>query len=539
MYKLLPALIQTMGNAYPELAAQQELIGKVMKEEEDSFLHTLETGIRLLEKKMGEAKAENKKILNGTDAFMLYDTYGFPLDLTELILRENDMQADIETFHVEMQKQKDRARNAATIETDDWIVLQNGETEFVGYDFFECDAAILRYRKIKQKNKELYQIVLDRTPCYAEMGGQVGDSGWLVSDTENIPILDTKRENNLPVHLVAALPADVTVPFTAKVDRERRIRCECNHSGTHLLHEALRETLGIHVEQKGSYVSPESLRFDFSHFQKLTTEEIRNVEKLVNERIRANIPLEEHRSMPIAQAREMGAMALFSEKYGEEVRVVKFGTSVEFCGGTHIPSSGMIGSLYIVEESSIAAGVRRIEAVTAQGAEKFFYKHQDVIHELRALMNNVPNLAQNITKTIEENAELKKQLTIYLKEKVASLKKRLLDEAVERNGTKLFLFKGNGNLDAFKDLAFQIKYENQGKICFVAGITDKEKCMLMVMLSDELVAEGLNASQLVKEASRFIEGGGGGQPHFATAGGKNVNGVGKAIDAVLEMAGLK
>ncbi|MDR1601248.1 MAG: alanine--tRNA ligase [Tannerella sp.] len=539
MYRLLPALIETMGDAYPELAAQQELAGKVMKEEEDSFLHTLETGIRLLEKKMDEAKAAGRKILNGTDAFMLYDTYGFPLDLTELILRENGMQADIEAFHVEMQKQKDRARNAAAIETDDWIVLQNGETKFVGYDFFECDAMILRYRKIKQKNRELYQIVLDKTPCYAEMGGQVGDSGLLVSDAENVPILDTKRENNLPVHLVATLPADVTAPFTVKVDREKRIRCECNHSGTHLLHEALRATLGAHVEQKGSYVSPESLRFDFSHFQKLTTDEIRKVERWVNERIRADIPLEEYRSMPIARAKEMGAVALFGEKYGEEVRVVKFGTSVEFCGGTHIPSTGMIGSLYIVEESSIAAGVRRIEAVTAQGAEKFFYKHQDAIRELRALMNNVPNLAQSLAKTIEENAELKKQLTAYLKEKVISLKKRLLDEAVERNGTKLLLFKGNGNIDAFKDLAFQIKYENQGKVCFVAGIADRDKCLLMVMLSDELVAEGLNASQLVKEASRFIEGGGGGQPHFATAGGKNVGGIDKAIDAVLETAGLK
>ncbi|MDR2121302.1 MAG: alanine--tRNA ligase [Tannerella sp.] len=539
MYKLLPTLIQVMGDAYPELAAQQELVGKVMKEEEDSFLHTLETGIRLLEKKMDEAKASNRKVLGGTDAFMLYDTYGFPLDLTELILRENDMEADIESFHVEMQKQKDRARNAAAIETDDWVVLQNGETKFVGYDFFECDAAILRYRKIKQKNKELYQLVLSKTPCYAEMGGQVGDSGRLVSETENIPILDTKRENSLPVHLVAALPADVTAPFTVTVDRDRRIRCECNHSGTHLLHEALRETLGTHVEQKGSYVSPESLRFDFSHFQKLTSEEIRKVERLVNARIRANIPLEEYRAVPIARAREMGATALFGEKYGEEVRVVKFGTSVEFCGGTHIPSSGMIGSLYIVEESSIAAGVRRIEAVTAQGAEKFFYKHQDMIRELRALMSNVPNLAQGIAKTVEENAELKKQLTAYLKEKVAGLKKRLLEEAIERNGTKLFLFKGNGNIDAFKDLAFQLKYENQGKICFVAGITDREKCMLMVMLSDELVAEGLNASQLVKEASRFIEGGGGGQPHFATAGGKNADGLNRAIDAVLESAGLK
>ncbi|MDR1330911.1 MAG: alanine--tRNA ligase [Tannerella sp.] len=539
MFRLLPALIQTMGDAYPELAAQQDLIGKVMKEEEDSFLRTLETGIRLLDKKMDDAKAAGRKILSGVDTFTLYDTYGFPHDLTELILRENGMQADIEAFHVEMQKQKERARDAAAIETDDWVIRQNGETQFVGYDFFECDAVILRYRKIRQKNRELYQVVLDRTPFYAEMGGQVGDSGWLVSDTENIPVLDTKRENNLPVHLVATLPADVTSSFTAKIDPDKRLRSECNHSGTHLLHEALREVLGSHVEQRGSYVSPESLRFDFSHFQKLTGEEIRKVEMRVNERIRMDIPLTEYRSVPIAQAKEMGAMALFGEKYGEEVRVVTFGTSVEFCGGTHIPSTGMIGSLYIIDESSIAAGVRRIEAVTAQGAERFFYRHQDMIRELRALMNNVPNLAQTIQKTIEENAGLKKEITAYLKEKATVLKKRLLDEAVERNGTKVVLFKGEGNVDMFKDLAFQVKYEYRGKICLVAGITDKDKCLLMVMLSDDLVAEGLNASQLVKEASRLIQGGGGGQPHFATAGGRNVNGIGAAMDAVLEMAGLK
>jgi alanyl-tRNA synthetase len=540
MYKLLPTLIQTMGDAYPELTAQQELIGKVMKEEEDSFLHTLETGIRLLEKKTDEAKAANRKILSGVDAFTLYDTYGFPLDLTELILRENGMQADIESFNIEMQKQKERARNAAAIETDDWVILrQNAETQFVGYDFFDCDAAILRYRKIKQKNRELYQIVLDKTPFYAEMGGQVGDSGWLVSDTEKIPVLDTKRENNLPVHLVAALPGDVTASFTAKVDVEKRIRCECNHSGTHLLHEALREVLGTHVEQKGSYVSPESLRFDFSHYQKLTNEEIRQIENRVNERIRGNLLLEEHRTVPIAQAKEMGAMALFGEKYGEEVRVVRFGTSVELCGGTHIPSTGMIGSLYIIDESSIAAGIRRIEAVTAQGAEKFFYRHQDMVRELRALVNNVPNLSQTIHKTIEENAELKKQLTVYLKEKVVVLKKRLLDEAIERNGTKLLLYKGEGSPELFKDLAFQVKQEIKGKICLVAGLTDKQKCTLMVMLGDELVSEGLNAAQLVKGASQLIQGGGGGQPHFATAGGKNADGINAAIDAVLEAAGLK
>ena len=320
------------------------------------------------------------------------------------------MEANIDEFDVEMQKQKDRARNAAAIETGDWVVLKEGGCNFVGYDLFECDAEILRYRQIKQKNKVLYQIVLDQTPFYAEMGGQVGDTGWLIADDETIDVIDTKRENNLPVHLVAKLPKDVTVTFTAKINEKKRIQCECNHSATHLLHEALREVLGTHVEQKGSYVSPDSLRFDFSHFQKVTDEEIRKVEKLVSEKIRANYPLEEHRNMPIAEAKALGAMALFGEKYGDEVRVVKYGNSIELCGGTHIPATGMIGSLRVVGESSIAAGVRRIEAVTAEGAENYTFMLQDSLRELRAMFNNVPNLSQTIKKAIEENAELKKQI---------------------------------------------------------------------------------------------------------------------------------
>ncbi|MDR3194547.1 MAG: alanine--tRNA ligase [Tannerella sp.] len=541
IYRLLPVLTETMGDAYPELPAQQTLIGKVMKEEEDSFLHTLETGIRLLDKKIEEAQTAGDSVLSGVDAFTLYDTYGFPLDLTELILRENNLGIRIEEFHREMQKQKERARNAAAVETGDWVVLKNGETRFVGYDVFECDAEILRYRKIKQKNKnkELFQIVLDKTPFYAEMGGQVGDSGLLISETGTIDIIDTKRENNLPVHLIEKLPEDIAASFTAQINRTKRMQCECNHTGTHLLHEALRETLGTHVEQKGSYVSPEVLRFDFSHFQKMTGEELRRVEGLVNERIRADFPIDEYRSIPIARAKEMGAMALFGEKYGDEVRVVKYGTSVELCGGTHIPSTGMIGSLYILGESSIAAGVRRIEAVTAEGAEQYVYLQQDKLRELHAIMNNVPNLAQTIRKAIEENAELKKQLSLYVKEKVASQKKKLLAGAVERNGVKLVVFRGNGNLEMCKDLAFQLKGELPDKFCFVAGIEDKEKCMLVVMLGDELVADGLDASRLVKTASVHILGGGGGQPHFATAGGKLADGLGAAIDAVLELAGLQ
>ena len=541
MYSLLPVLIETMGDAYPELVAQKTLIEKVIKEEEESFLRTLETGIRLLDKKMEETKAAGKTVISGVDAFTLYDTYGFPLDLTELILRENGMEVNIEEFNAEMQKQKERARNAAAIETGDWVVLKEGEAKFVGYDLFECEAEILRYRKIKQKNKELFQIVLDQTPFYAEMGGQVGDTGWLIADDEKLDVIDTKRENNLPVHFVTRLPKDVTVTFTAKINEKKRIQCECNHSATHLLHEALREVLGTHVEQKGSYVSPEALRFDFSHFQKVTDEEIRQVEKLVSEKIRANFPLEEHRNMPIAQAQALGAMALFGEKYGEEVRVVKYGSSIELCGGTHIPATGMIGSLRVVAESSIAAGVRRIEAVTAEGAENYTFMLQDSMRELRALFNNVPNLAQTIRKSIEENAELKKQVSDYVKEKVATLKKELIAKAVERHGVKVVVYRGEANVDAIKDLAFQIKGESNTdeKVCFVAGIKDGAKCALMVMLSEPLVADGLDASKLVKDAARLIQGGGGGQAHFATAGGKNSDGLAQAVDRILEAADLK
>ena len=539
MYKLLPVLIETMGDAYPELIAQKTLIEKVIKEEEESFLRTLETGIRLLDKKMEETKAAGKTVLNGVDAFTLYDTYGFPLDLTELILRENGMEADIEAFNKAMQKQKERARNAAAIETGDWITLKEGECKFVGYDLFECEAEILRYRQIKQKNKVLYQIVLDQTPFYAEMGGQVGDTGWLIADDEKIDVIDTKRENNLPVHLVTKLPKDVTATFTAKINVKKRIQCECNHSATHLLHEALREVLGTHVEQKGSYVSPDSLRFDFSHFQKVTDEEIRKVEILVGEKIRANFPLEEHRNMPIAEAKALGAMALFGEKYGDEVRVVKYGSSVELCGGTHIPATGMIGSLHVIGESSIAAGVRRIEAVTAEGAEHFVYAQQDLIRELRALMNHMPNLAQAMKKSIEENAEMKKQIEDYIREKSMRLKEEIVAKASESNGIKVMQFVGKANADAMKNVAFQIKAETTDSFVFVAGIIDDNKCTLMLMLSDDLVKEGLHAGKIVKEAAKHIQGGGGGQPHFATAGGKNMEGLSIAVGAVKEAVGVQ
>ena len=539
MYKLLPVLIETMGDAYPELIAQKSLIEKVIKEEEEAFLRTLETGIRLLDKKMEETKAAGKTTISGVDSFTLYDTYGFPLDLTELILREHGMDADIEEFNVEMQKQKERARNAAAVETGDWVILREGETEFVGYDFFEYDAEILRYRQVKQKNKVLYQIVLDKTPFYAEMGGQVGDTGWLINGDEKIVVIDTKRENNLPIHLVEKLPQDVSAVFTAKIDAKKRIQCECNHSATHLLHEALREVLGTHVEQKGSYVSPSALRFDFSHYQKVTDEEIRKVERLVGEKIRANYPLEEHRNMPIEEAKKLGAMALFGEKYGDNVRIVKYGTSIELCGGTHIPATGMIGSLRVIGESSVAAGIRRIEAVTAEAAEDVAFAQEDLIREVRQFFNNMPNIQQAIKKAVEENADMKKQIEAYIKEKALRLKKEMLEKSTLKNGVRVISFVGKANPDAMKDIAFQIKGELNESFLYVAGIIDEAKCQLMVMLSDDLVADGLNASKLVKDAAKHIQGGGGGQPHFATAGGKNLEGLSIAVSTVVEAAGLK
>lgn len=538
MYKLIPVLSETMGDSYPELIAQKTLIEKVIKEEEEAFLRTLETGIRLLDKKINEAKGAGLSVISGCDAFTLYDTFGFPLDLTELILRENSMEVNIEEFNTEMQKQKERARNAAAIETGDWVILKDGESKFVGYDSMEADAEILRYRKIKQKNKELFQIVLDNTPFYAEMGGQVGDTGWLINDDEKIEVIDTKRENNLAVHLVVKLPNDITATFTAKINEKKRIQSECNHTATHLLHEALREVLGTHVEQKGSYVSPELLRFDFSHFQKLTEEEVRQVEMLVSAKIRVNYPMEEHRSMPIEKAKELGAMALFGEKYGDEVRVVKYGESVELCGGTHIPATGMIGLFRVVGESSIAAGVRRIEAVTAESADAFTYMQQDLIRELRSMMNNIPNLSQAIKKSIEENAELKKQVGDYMKEKAVVLKKELLKQAIVRNGVTLIVFRGQGNAEIMKDIAFQLRGEVTEKFLFVAGIIDEGKCFLQVMVSDDLVAGGLDASKLIKSGAKHIQGGGGGQAHFATAGGKNIEGLTIAVDAILEAADL-
>ena len=534
MYRLVPVLIEVMGGAYPELASQQNLIEKVTKEEEEAFLRTLDTGIRLLDRVMDDARRAGRTEITGRDAFTLYDTYGFPLDLTELILRENGFTVDVKGFEAEMQKQKDRARNAAAVETGDWVTVREGEPEFVGYDRTACETQLLRYRKIKQKNKEYYQLVLSVTPFYAEMGGQVGDSGWLVDgDGNRLAITDTKKENNLSVHLAAALPADVTATFTAEVNADNRLATSCNHSATHLLHEALREVLGTHVEQKGSYVSPDGLRFDFSHFQKMTKEELRRVEHLVNSRIRANLPLQEMRSVPIAEARAMGAMALFGEKYGDAVRVIRFGQSVELCGGTHVAATGQIGMLRILSESSIAAGVRRIEAVTAAGLERMLDMQQDLLDGIRELFNNAPSLVSAIKRTIDENAGLKKQVEEFVHEKVAVLRDKLLANAEEVDGVKVVRLEMEAAPDMVRNLAFQLRNALPEGLFFVAGTVNNGKPSLTVLISDDLVQRGLNAVQIAREAAKEIQGGGGGQPNFAAAGGKNLAGLKQAMEKAL------
>jgi alanyl-tRNA synthetase len=530
--RLVETLITEMGETFPELHEQQQLIEKVIHEEELSFLRTLENGINMLDKLIQESKKQNKKQIPGKDIFTLYDTYGFPLDLTELILREQQLQADKEGFNAEMQKQKDRARNAAFVELDDWIILKEGESEFTGYDSTSVETEILRYRKMKQKDKDLYQIVLSKTPFYAEMGGQVGDSGLLKSESETIEIFDTKKENRLSVHLAQQLPVNLTGTFTAIVNNEKRTATESNHTATHLLHYALRKVLGTHVEQKGSFVSSEVLRFDFSHFQKLTYEEIREIEKQVTKAIRDNIPLDEYRDIPIDKAKSMGAMALFGEKYGDKVRVIKFGDSVELCGGTHIKQTGNIGTFRIVTEGSIAAGVRRIEAITAEKCENFLYLQQDLLYNIREMFNNAPNLKQTLQKFLTENQDLKKKVEEFKKEKLVLLKKELTKHIKEINGINTLIEQGHYSPDIVKHIALLLRGEFTEKFLFIVGSQADDKPSITLMLSDDLVKSGLDASKLIRQAAKHIQGGGGGQAHFATAGGKKVEGLYAAINEI-------
>ncbi len=541
IHLLLPTLTAEMGEAYPELVAQRELIDKVMKEEEESFLRTLETGIKLLDRVMQETKAAGKSEISGIDAFTLFDTYGFPLDLTELICRENGLTVDEAGFNVEMQKQKERARGAAKVETDDWVDVASidgaaVESKFVGWDYTEYNCHILRYRKVVQKKQTYYQIVLDNTPFYAEMGGQVGDQGVLVSEFETIDIIDTKSENGLTVHIAKRLPEHPEAEFMACVDTDKRRASEANHSATHLLDQALRELLGTHVEQKGSLVTPEGLRFDFSHFQKVTPEELRQVERIVNARIRENIPLQDHRDVPIEKAKELGAIALFGEKYGDRVRVVQFGQSVEFCGGCHVKATGQIGMFKIIGEGSVAAGIRRIEAVTGAKVEEALYQLQDTMESLRQLFNGAPDLRGAIERLVSENADMKKQAEEFVHEKAQAYKQELLKQAVERDGVCIITGKTLLPAEAVKDIAFQLRAEVGNALVCIGSVNDG-KPLLTCAASDSLVKDhGVNVGKVIREAAKLMQGGGGGQPHFATAGGKNPDGISAAIDKFIELA---
>ena len=553
LYKLVPTLVAEMGDAFPELKAQQQLITKVIKEEEESFLRTLEKGIGMLNDAMSALKAEGKTELDGVQAFRLFDTYGFPLDLTELICRENGFTVNEEQFNVEMQKQKDRARNAAAVENSDWVEVSSEtsnsndtssaspsrEQQFVGYDYTEYECHIIRYRKVTQKKNEFYELVLDYTPFYGEMGGQVGDQGVLVNETETINIIDTKRENGQSVHIVKQLPKNPTAQFMACVDTDKRNASAANHTATHLLDYALKQILGDHVEQKGSFVSPDTLRFDFSHFEKVTDEQLREVERMVNDMIRQDIQLDEHRDVPFDEAKKLGAIALFGEKYGDKVRVVRFGPSCEFCGGIHASSTGRIGFFKIISESSVAAGIRRIEAKTGQECEELLYQTEDILKAVKAFFNNAKDLQGVIKKYIEEHDSMKKEIEAFQAQAVERAAKQLVEKAREVNGVKVVTAVLPMNPAAAKDLAFKIRAAVEGSLLCVLGTHENNKPQLSIMMSDDMVSDhGLNAGQMVREAAKLIQGGGGGQPHFAQAGGKNADGLSAAVDKVLELANL-
>ena len=540
IYKLVPTLVEEMGEAFPEIAAQQKLVMKVMQEEENSFLRTLENGIRLLQDVIDQTKAEGKTEVAGDKAFNLFDTFGFPLDLTELICREQGLSVDEKGFDVCMQAQKNRARNAAEVKMGDWVYVgEDGtESEFVGYDYTEHPTHIIKYREVQQKKRTAYEVILDKTPFYGEMGGEVGDSGVLVSENEEIKVIDTKKENGVAIHIVDKLPSQPEAEFMACVDVERRRAIEANHTCTHLLDEALRQVLGAHVEQKGSLVTADSLRFDFSHFEKVTAEQLREVEHIVNAKIRQDIPLKEYRDYPIEEAKKLGAIALFGEKYGDRVRIVQFGTSVEFCGGCHASSTGCLGMVKIISESSIAAGVRRIEAITGKGVEDMLDSMQDFVADLKSLFNNAPDLMATIQKAISENKELQAQVDSFKAQKAQEYKKALIEKARDINGVKVMSSVFPLDAQNAKDIAFQLRGQFADHLLVVIGSVDNGKPTLTVSLSDDLVKEGKNAGALVREAGKLIKGGGGGQPHFATAGGKDPDGLQAAVTKIIELAEL-
>ena len=535
LYQLVPQLIADMGEAYPELVKQEAQITPVIKSEEEAFLRTLDKGIGLLDKLMEEAKKAGKTEISGVDVFTLKDTYGFPLDLTELILRENGFTTNEEEYNKALEHQKSMGREANKQDLGDWTVLAEGETEFVGYDELSCETQILRYRQVSQKGKSFYQVVLSKTPFYAEMGGEIGDTGCLRMGDSSYAIVDTKRENGLPVHIMTELPmTNDQSPIIAEVDPSRRQAIACNHSATHIIHYALREVLGKHVEQKGSLVTPESLRFDFSHFQKVTPEELRKVEQLANAIIRQNLPLEESRHTPIAEAKAMGAMALFGEKYGDDVRVIKYGPSVELCGGCHVPATGRIGSVRIVMETSVAAGVRRIEAVTAAKADELYYLAQDTLNGLKALFNNAPDLTAAIRKSIDENSGLKKQIEQYMAEKIEHYRDAIVARAEDYGDIKLVRLQGEENPEMIRGVMPLLRGKfTDMKFAVVAATQWEGKPTIAVFLSQPMVDAGKNAGAIIKSAAKNIQGGGGGQPWMATAGGRDVNGLIAAMEEMV------
>ena len=533
--RLIPQLVADMGDAYPELKAQQKLVSSVIKEEENAFLRTLDRGIRMLEDNM--AKNTATKMVAGTDAFVLYDTYGFPIDLTQLIAAEKGYKVDLDGFNVELQKQKERARNATANEFGDWMVFKEADVVFEGYDTLRVNGAhLLKQRTVKQKNKEYFQLVFDRTPFYAEMGGQVGDTGFIEGENgERIQILNTVKENNLTIHLAERLPSRSTQAFTLVVDNSRRRHIQNNHTCTHLLHQALRVVLGTHVEQKGSFVGPDYFRFDFSHFQKMTDQELENVETRVNQLIRSDFPLIEKRDATMEEARKMGAMALFGEKYGDVVRIVRFGDSVELCGGTHTSSTGTIGLFKIVSESAVAAGVRRIEAITGGVAVESIHQMEGLLKNLKGLMNNAPDLQGAIEKLVQENADARKQLEAVAAEKAAALADKLLAEAEDHNGIRVARFESSLDPQQVRNVALLLQKKAQNLVLAGAYAFDG-KPNLVLMYSNDLVAKGKNAGKDIREAAKFIQGGGGGQPGLATAGGKNPDGLKQALDTLVSIA---
>ena len=540
LYQLVPQLIADMGEAYPELVKQQNQIVPVIKSEEEAFLRTLDKGIGLLDKLMDEARKAGKTEISGVDVFTLKDTYGFPLDLTELILRENDFTTNEDEYNKALEHQKSMGREANKQDLGDWTVLAEGETEFVGYDELSCETKILRYRQVSQKGKSFYQVVLSKTPFYAEMGGEVGDTGTIKAKGEGleVKVIDTKRENGLPVHILTELPSDPTATFVAEVDAERRQAIACNHSATHIIHYALREVLGKHVEQKGSLVTPESLRFDFSHFQKVTPEELRQVERVANALIRQDLHLEESRHTPIAEAKAMGAMALFGEKYGDDVRVIKYGPSVELCGGCHVQSTGRIGSVRIIMETSVAAGVRRIEAVTAAKSDELYYMAQDTLNDLKALFNNAPDLMNTVHKFLDENASLKKQIEKHMEQQIAQFRDHIIGRAESFGDIKLVRIEGEEDPEMIRGVMPLLRGKfTDVKFAVVAATHWNDKPTIAVFLSQPLEDEGKNAGAMIKAAAKNIQGGGGGQPWFATAGGRDVNGLNAAMKELLN--GLK